>query len=371
MEKNQRKIDPSFDGEITQPIKEYLPVQKNRSILGLLNSVLLYSVAFIIFFSAALVFWQIAGREKMLNQSALYLYKMGLLKDKSQIELNAIECWRSQKYNCVKEYIKLIDINKYQSAEILAINGALLSMSGEHKEAANYLNKVSSNVKLDQIIINHLCISNAGAGNNELAANWCNVAIGYEKLKDYRNIEIVKSFADSLLGVKRYAEALALLQEYDFHQISLGNKPYFQSDRIFIETKLNYEPSRKTLTAYKNSVESRFKTVVKLGNMNYGRFSFNIGSNSNIVVSPDYFHSNLVAHKFIRKATGVAYDGSKDNGSLINVKEIHVGGIRFSNVIVYVCERKCHNFLGMGMLNRFNIRTDSIYGEQVMTLELR
>jgi hypothetical protein len=96
---------------------------------------------------ATLVFWKIAAQEKILSQTAFYLYKIGLLKDKSQVELNAIECWRYQKYNCARNYIKLIDIDKSRNSQIVAIGGALLSMSGEHKEAANYLNKVSDDIK--------------------------------------------------------------------------------------------------------------------------------------------------------------------------------------------------------------------------------
>lgn len=196
----------------------------------------------------------------------------------------------------------------------------------------------------------------------------------------YRTLKVVPSLVDVrgslaklLIQRKRPYEALALLTSFDDELVQKGSRPYFEGQRIAIESTL--DPTKSD-----QSGNAPILRVGKLGDHFYAPVSLGDGYSNAFMV--DTGATLTAMDETMLKQLRVHYTVLSDNVPMrtadgrsivtrkINVETVKVGPFALNNVQIVVCQ-KCASLLGQNALSKFDLKSSVSQGVEYLTFERR
>ena len=189
-----------------------------------------------------------------------------------------------------------------------------------------------------------------------------------------RLVDVRSKLAKLLVGQTRHYEALSLLSSFDSQMRASGKPPYFEGQRIAIETALSRRgaaaagPEQASLRL--SPLGAHYHAPVAVGEERPTAFLVDTGA-SLLTVSDAFLASSKVAHKVTRAAVKMKLaDGRAITGKRIIVSSLRVGPYELTDVAAFVC-RDCALLLGQSALNRLDLTTSKVQGVEFLTLAAR
>ena len=251
----------------------------------------------------------------------------------------------------------------------LANLGILMNRKDKHQEAVAHFERAIGLGEGTYDLFGFYADSLGKLGRTEEAIDW-----SYKSLAAWpRTVDVRGNLAKLLVLQKRHYEALAVLSVFDDVQRAQGYPPYFEGQRIAIETLLDRDPARikPQGTAMRLSkFESHFYAPVTLGEARPVPFVVDTGA-SKLSLSDALLMDSKAAYKVLNPAVGIVLaDGRRVKARLVAIESLKVGPYALKNVQAVVCQR-CVPLLGESALAKFDMKSTRTQGVDFMLLSPR
>lgn len=293
----------------------------------------------------------------------------GASKTPSEIKEAAIKCMRNQDYDCAKQqwqaYLRL----RPNDANAIAGLGIAENKLDEDAAAVVNFKKAIDLGEGTYDLFSYYADSLSKLGEIDQAIDWSYKALTVvPSLVDVRG-----SLAKLLVQKKRYFEALALLASFDDHLKSIGYSPYFEGQRIAIETAMQ-QANPKTFEEKAQlrlpETYGNFYAPVTLGQSHVTAFVVDTGATLT-TVSSDFLQQSKAQYEVLRSSVEMqTANGERVRARLINVSSMKLGDFYLKNVAAVVCSG-CMLLLGQETLSHFDLSAGKVQGVEFLTLRLR
>lgn len=285
-----------------------------------------------------------------------------------QLRKAATTCLQNQDYSCVQDNLEPYLRQRPDDSVALAQLGIAQNQLGEDKQAVIQFQKAIALGEGTYDLFSCYADSLAKLGKSDAAIEW-----------SYKALTVVPSLVDVrgklaklLVQKKRYFEALALLDSFDKHLEAMGQQPYFEAQRIAIETAMqesNPHESEERLHLRLFKSDGNFVAPVMFGESHVTTFVVDTGATST-TVSDKFLKESKAKYEFVQRVNMTTADGRHVSASLINVDSMMVGRFKLKNVPVTACET-CQLLLGEQALSRFDLTSSKVQGVEFLTLTPR
>ncbi len=278
-------------------------------------------------------------------------------------------CMRARDYECAeKNWVQYIRLRPSDSGAIANL-GVVLHMQGKHEQAVAQFQKAIAMGEGTYDMFGLLAKSLEALGRKDEAIDWSYKALAVvPDLVDVRG-----SLAKLLVSKGRHYEALSLLASYDAKLEGTGRRPYFEGQRIAIESTAagaaaSTGAARQSFRVSKFG--DHFYVPVSMGSARPRGFVIDTGASAT-TVSEDFLASTKAQHVVLDPSVSVTLaDGRRHAARAITVARLKVGPFELRNVPVLAC-KGCALLMGQSTLSRFDLNSSKFQGVEFMTLSPR
>jgi predicted aspartyl protease len=278
-------------------------------------------------------------------------------------------CMRDRDYACAEknwtQYIRL----RPTDGNAIANLGIVMNRRDNHKGAVVQFERAIDLGEGTYDLFAFYADSLAKVGRTEDAINW-----SYKSLAVVpRLVDVRGSLAKLLVLQKRYYEALSLLGSFDDQMVAKGQQPYFEGQRIAIETALsrttgNAAVERASLRLPKYG--EHFYAPVTIGESRPQAALVDTGA-SRVTMSDDYLAQSKVSYKPAGGSISLrTADGRKVMGRPVTLQSMRVGPYELKDVTAYTC-KDCTLLLGQSTLSKFDMKSSKVQGVEFLTVSPR
>lgn len=287
----------------------------------------------------------------------------------SELKAYAVQCMRDNDLECAeRRWSEYLDVQPNDSSAVATL-GIVQSEEGEDADAISNLQKAVSQGQGTYDIFAAYARSLGRVGKTDEAIDW-----------SYKALTLVPSLVDVrgdlatlLVKKKRYYEALALLAAFDEHMVRAGQQPYFDGQRISIESTMQQsDPGAADEKAQVRlfRMDGNFMAPVAIGQSRVYAFVVDTGA-SYTTLSELLLTQSKATYEVIRPAVTVrTADGRAVYGRMINIDRLRVGTFLLKDVSAFTCF-SCESLLGQDSLSRFDLSSSKVQGVEFLTLKPR
>ena len=285
----------------------------------------------------------------------------------SELKKSAMDCMQNQDYECAEnnwqDYIRQRPDDSYA----LAALGIAQDRRDENQQAIANFQKAISLGEGTYDLFFYYADSLAKTGKTDEAIDWY-----------YKTLAIVPTLVDArgdlaklLVRKKRYYEALALLASFDAHLTAMGQEPYFEGQRIAIETAMQQSnPVAASAPIRLSKLDGNFMAPVTVGHAHVAAFVVDTGATLT-TLSDTLLRESKARYEVVRPSmAATTADGRRIRARLINVDTIKVAGFELKDIPALACGT-CQLLLGQQALSRFDLSSSNAQGVEFLTLKPR
>ena len=287
----------------------------------------------------------------------------------AELKVAAEECMSSKDLKCAEESWRAYVKARPTDASAIANLGIVQNQRDEHEDAVVQFKKAIDLGEGTYDLFAYYADSLTKLGRIDDAIDW-----SYKSLTLVPTLVDVRGNLAKLLVLrKRHYEALTLLASFDDHLVSIGQSPYFEGQKIAIESA-----AQETLPA--SSAEQHelrlpkfgdhFFAPVVLGSQRVAAFLVDTGA-SNTSMNEAFLANAKATYQVIHPRIDIELaDHHHVNGRLINIDSMRLGQFVMKNVNAVTCER-CALLLGQQTLSQYDMKSSKIQGVEFLTLRQR
>lgn len=293
----------------------------------------------------------------------------GTVTPPAELKKTAMDCMQSQNYECAEnnwqDYLK----QRPNDSEALAALGIAQNKRDEDAQAIVQFQKAIAAGEGTYDLFYYYADSLAKTGKTDEAIDWY-----------YKTLAIVPTLVDArgelaklLVKKQRYYEALALLAAFDAHMTAVGQQPYFDGQRIAIETAM--QQSNPADSAEKTQIrlfkmDGNFMAPVTLGQARVTSFVVDTGATVT-TLSDELLRESKAKYEVVQPSmTATTADGRRIRAELINVDSIKVAGFELKDIPAMACAG-CQLLFGQQALSHFDLSSTKAEGVEFLTLKPR
>jgi tetratricopeptide (TPR) repeat protein len=278
-------------------------------------------------------------------------------------------CMRVRAYECAEKnwtyYIQL----RPKDSNAIANLGIVLSLEGKHEQAVVQLKKAVAMGEGTYDLFAYLAKSLEALGRTDEAIDWSYKALAVvPELVDVRG-----DLAKLLVSKGRHYEALALLTSFDAKLESSGQRPYFEGQRIAIESSMAPAPASSGANGQRFRVSKlgdHFYVPVRLGSSTPRGFVIDTGAAATSI-SDDLLAASKAKYTIANPSVSILLaDGHRRTARALTVAALQVGPFELRDVEVIAC-KNCVLLLGQSTLSRFDMISSRFQGVEFLTLSPR
>ncbi|HEV7165749.1 MAG TPA: retroviral-like aspartic protease family protein [Gammaproteobacteria bacterium] len=287
----------------------------------------------------------------------------------TELKKTATDCMQNQDYECAEENWQDYLRQRPDDSEALAALGIAQDKRDENEQAIVTFQKAVGLGEGTYDLFYYYADSLAKTGKTDEAIDWY-----------YKTLTIVPTLVDArsdlaklLVQKKRYYEALALLASFDEHLIAMGQQPYFDGQRIAIETAMQQSKpadSGEKIQIKLFKMDGNFVAPVALGEARVTTFVVDTGATLT-TMSDKLLQDSKTKYEVVQPSViATTADGRRVRARLINLDSMEVAGFGLKDVPAMVCTT-CQLLLGQQALSRFNLSSSKVQGVEFMMLKPR
>jgi clan AA aspartic protease (TIGR02281 family) len=221
-----------------------------------------------------------------------------------------------------------------------------------------------------------------GEGTYDLFAYYADSLANLGRTQDavdwyYKSLTVVPSLVDVrgklaklLILQERHYEALSLLESFDARLQAQGLSPYFEGQRIAIETALKQGEARTQETLRLPKYESHFYAPVSIGDSRPEVFMVDTGASMTMMDEMLLSRSRARYSEIQTNAMFQTADGRATSAKIVVLESMKVGPYALNDVQVAIC-RRCISLLGQSTLSKFDLKSSKVNEVEFMTLSPR
>ncbi|MCR6477405.1 retroviral-like aspartic protease family protein [Variovorax sp. ZS18.2.2] len=285
----------------------------------------------------------------------------------ADFKAQAVRCLRERDLACAEsnwtDYVRLRPDESYGIVNL----GIVLNQQDKHAEAVAQFAKALSLGEGAYDLFAYYADSLAKLGRTDEAIEW-----SYKALSVVPTLVDVRSkLAKLLVGAGRHYEALSALQAFDSQRVSRGQSPYFEAQRIAIESVIdaggasNGPAEREALRL--PAFGGHFFAPVTLGAGKPAPYMVDTGA-SRTTMSDAVLRDSKASFKVV--ATNVQIqtaDGRKVPARTVVIESMKLGRFELRNVSAVTCS-DCAALLGQSTLSQFDMQSSRVQGVEFLTL---
>lgn len=286
-----------------------------------------------------------------------------------QLKQAATTCLQNEDYDCAENKLQTYLRQRPDDSEALAELGIAQNRLGQDKRAVVQFKKAIALGEGTYDLFSFYADSLTKLGQTDAAIDW-----SYKALSVVPTLVDVRSnLAKLLVRKQRYFEALALLAAFDEHLQATGQQPYFEAQRIAIETAMQQANPHKSnerfhLRVFKS--DGNFVAPVTLGGAHVAAFVVDTGATLT-TVSDKFLRDSKAKYEVVQPGVMVTTaDGRRVRTHLINIDYMKVGHFTLKDVPVTACVT-CQLLLGEQALSHFDLASSKVQGVEFLTLTPR
>lgn len=280
----------------------------------------------------------------------------------------AIGCLRTHDLPCAESayaaYVKLRPTDGRGIANL----GFVLNGEGKDEAAVEQFEKAIAMGQGAYDLFGSYADSLAKVGRIDDAIAW-----SYKTLKLVPSLVDVRSNLAKLLVMRqRRHEALAVLAEFDQSLERRGHEPYFEAQRMAIESLAGPEPQAAGTdeVLHLAKVDRQYYAPVSVGESGTHAFVVDTGATS-VVLNEMFLASAKVKYAVARNnVTARLADGTVIHARQVLLDRLAIGPIVLDHVDALVCD-SCSLLLGENALSRLDMSTTQVQGVDMLTLARR
>lgn len=278
-------------------------------------------------------------------------------------------CMRARDLECAeKNWLQFLRLRPTDSNAIANL-GIVMNQRDNHKGAIAQLERAMDMGEGTYDLFSYYADSLEKVGRIDDAITW-----SYKALKVVpRLVDVRGKLAKLLVQQKKYYEALSLLTAFDEQLSAQGHAPYFEGQRIAIESALERNastPSVERGSLRLSSHQGHFYAPVTLGQARPAGFVVDTGATL-VTMDEAFFEQAKVAYKLRDKAALFRLaDGRKVTGRVVTVALLKVGPYELKDIAVHTC-KGCAPLLGQAALSRFDLKSSKVQGVEFLALSPR
>jgi predicted aspartyl protease len=285
----------------------------------------------------------------------------------AELKADAIQCMRDNDISCAeRRWEEYLDVQP-NDAGAMATLGIVQSEQGEDKDAVESLQKAISAGEGTYDLFAAYAQSLGRLGKTDEAIDWSYKALAVvPSLVDVRG-----DLAKLLVKKQRPYEALGLLSAFDEHLQAVGQRPYFQGQRIAIESTAKQVQDSAEKTQLKlTRMDGNFMAPVTLGEAPVSAFMVDTGATFT-TVSEQFLRDSKVHYVLAVASLQMRLaDGRTAQARGVTVDSMKVGAFELHDVQVVACQG-CQLLLGQAALSNFDISSSMAQGVEFLTLKPR
>jgi len=285
----------------------------------------------------------------------------------AELEADARQCMQDNDLSCAeRRWKEYLDVQPNE-ASALATLGIVQSQQGEDADAVVNLQQAISQGEGTYDIFAAYAQSLGRLGRTDEAIDW-----------SYKTLAIVPSLVDVrgdlaklLVKKQRPYEALGLLSAFDEHLQAIGQQPYFEGQRIAIESAAKPQPGSPEKDQLRlTRMDGNFMVPVTLGEAPVSDFVVDTGATFT-TVSEQFLKDSKAKYSVAVTSLPLRIaDGRSVQGRGVTVDVLKVGPFTMHDVQVVVCHG-CQLLLGQAALSRFDLSSSKVQGVEFLTLKPR
>jgi predicted aspartyl protease len=279
----------------------------------------------------------------------------------------AVQCMRDNDLSCAeRRWEEYLDVQPNDTGAMATL-GIVQSQQGEDKDAVENLQKAISAGEGTYDLFAAYATSLGRLGKTDEAIDW-----------SYKTLAVVPTLVDVrgdlaklLVKKQRPYEALGLLSAFDEHLQAMGQQPYFEGQRIAIEStaKQEQDPDEKRQLRL-SKMDGNFMVPVTLGEAPVSDFVVDTGATFT-TVSEQFLQESKAHYILAVKALPMRIaDGRSVQGRGVTIDSLKVGPFELRDVQVVAC-RGCQLLLGQAALSQFDLSSSKVQGVEFLTLKPR
>ncbi|RQP25100.1 retropepsin-like aspartic protease [Piscinibacter terrae] len=278
-------------------------------------------------------------------------------------------CLKARDLDCAEKnwtyYLRL----RPTDSNAIANLGIVLNQRDKHKEAIIQFEKAMDLGEGTYDLFAYYADSLAKVGRTDDAIDWSYKALTVVP----RLVDVRGSLAKLLVLQKRHYEALAVLSAYDDEAVATGHDPYFEGQRIAIESSLarqrsapGTEPKSIRLPKYGD----HFYVPVTFGDARPQAFMVDTGA-ATVALNDALMASAKIDYKVVERNVPIRLaDGRKTTGQIVRIASMKVGPFELKDQVAMTCA-KCLPLLGQKTLAKFDLKTSKVQGVEFVSLSPR
>jgi clan AA aspartic protease (TIGR02281 family) len=281
----------------------------------------------------------------------------------------AARCMSATDYACAqKNWLHFLELRPNDGTAYASL-GIARNQLDDHKGAVEAFERAIDLGEGAYDMFAYYADSLAKVGRTDDAVNWY-----YKTLTVVPTLVDVRgSLAKLLVLQKRHYEALSLLESFDTQLQMKSQPPYFEGQRIAIETALSRnEAPRAVQTGLRlPKFEDHFYVPVYIGDARPEAFVVDTGASHTamdealLVRSRAHYQSSAEGTVLLKTA-----DGRTVAAKAIVLDSLKVGPYLLKAVPALVC-RGCVSLLGQSALSKFDLKSSKVNSVEFLTLALR
>lgn len=284
----------------------------------------------------------------------------------AELKADARQCMQENDLSCAeRRWEEYLDVQPNDS-DAVATLGIVQSEQGEDRDAVVTLQKAIGLGEGTYDLFAAYAQSLGRLGKTDEAIDW-----------SYKTLAVVPSLVDVrgnlaklLMQKQRPYEALGLLAAFDEHLQAVGQQPYFEGQRIAIESTAKSQDAAEKSELRLSKMDGNFMAPVTLGQATVTDFVVDTGATFTSV--SEQFLKDSKAHYQLAVPSlhmRVA-DGRSVAARGVTVESMKVGPFELRDVQVVVCPG-CQLLLGQAALSGFDISSSKVQGVEFLTLRPR
>lgn len=285
----------------------------------------------------------------------------------AELKADARQCMQDNDLSCAeRRWEEYLDVQPNDS-EAIATLGIVQSRQGEDQDAVVNLHKAINQGEGTYDLFAAYAESLSRLGKIDQAIDW-----SYKTLVIVPSLVDVRSNLAKLLVQKhRPYEALGLLSSFDERLESVGQQPYFEAQRIAIESSVKQEEGADEKRQLRLSrMDGNFMVPVALGQAPVSDFVVDTGATFT-TVSQEFLDDSKARYQVaVNSLTMRVADDRSVQARGINVDSLKVGPFELHDVQVVVCPG-CQLLLGQAALSGFDVSSSKVEGVEFLTLKPR
>jgi predicted aspartyl protease len=286
------------------------------------------------------------------------------------------DCQHERDLACVEEawtdYLKL----RPDDARAIANLGMTLNRRDEHAAAVVQFKRAIDAGEGTYDLFAYYADSLKHLGRTDDAIDWSYKALSVVP----RLVDVRGSLAKLLVARHRPYEALSLLAGFDADAVARGHQPYFEGQRIAIESDIADSLPPGAASAPSTSAEAAALRLPIFEGHYFAPLSLGGGRPTAFMVDTGATHLTvgrqlLVDSKAVYRLTGPAgtlltADGRRVAADPITIESLRIGPFELHDVPAVACDA-CASLLGQSTLSRFDLRSSRTQGVEFLTLAPR